>query len=56
VGFGVSQPEHVQAIWQEAEGVVVGSALVREIEKHAKNGRLPDKVADFTRWLKGSTA
>jgi tryptophan synthase alpha chain len=56
VGFGVSQPEHVQAIWQEADGAVVGSALVREIEKHAKNGKLPEKVADFTRWLKGTTA
>ena len=56
VGFGVSSPEHVQAIWQEADGAVVGSALVREIEQHAANGNLTDKVAEFTRWLKGATA
>ena len=34
VGFGISRPEHVQAVWQEADGAVVGSALVREIEEH----------------------
>ena len=56
VGFGISQPEHVQAIWQEADGAVVGSALVREIEKHAGNGNLSEKVAEFTRWLKGTPA
>jgi len=55
VGFGVSLPEHVQAIWQEADGAVVGSALVREIEKHAGNGNLAEKVSEFTRWLKGTT-
>jgi tryptophan synthase alpha chain len=54
VGFGVSRPEHVQAVWQEADGAVVGSALVREIEEHAANGNLPDRVAEFTRWLKGA--
>ena len=56
VGFGISRPEHVQAVWQEADGAVVGSALVREIEQHASNGNLIDKVAEFTRWLKGTTA
>ena len=56
VGFGVSRPEHVQAIWQEADGAVVGSALVREIEQHAANGNLQDKIGEFTRWLKGTAA
>ena len=56
VGFGVSRPEHVQAVWQEADGAVVGSALVREIEQHAKNGNLTEKIAEFTRWLKGTAA
>jgi tryptophan synthase alpha chain len=54
VGFGVSRPEHVQAVWQEADGAVVGSALVREIEEHAANGNLAERVAEFTRWLKGA--
>ncbi len=38
VGFGVSTPEHVRAVWAEADGVVVGSALVHEIEKGLENG------------------
>jgi tryptophan synthase alpha chain len=54
VGFGISRPEHVQAVWQEADGAVVGSALVREIEEHAADGNLADRVAEFTRWLRGA--
>jgi tryptophan synthase alpha chain len=34
VGFGVSKPEHVRAIAQVADGVVVGSALVNVIAAH----------------------
>jgi len=55
VGFGISRPEHVQAVWQEADGAVVGSALVREIEEHAGKD-VADRVAVFTRWLKGTAA
>jgi tryptophan synthase alpha chain len=56
VGFGISRPEHVQAVWQEADGAVVGSALVRAIEEHSRNGNLTDKIAEFARWLKGVAA
>ncbi|MEO0795683.1 MAG: tryptophan synthase subunit alpha [Verrucomicrobiota bacterium] len=31
VGFGVSRPEHVRAVGQAADGVVVGSALVNSL-------------------------
>ena len=37
VGFGVSKPGHVRALGNIADGVVVGSALVSEIEKHPAN-------------------
>ena len=33
VGFGVSQPEHVKALKEIADGVIVGSALVKELDK-----------------------
>ena len=56
VGFGISRPEHLQAVWQEADGAVVGSALVREIEEHAAGGDVANRVAAFTLWLKGEAA
>jgi tryptophan synthase alpha chain len=33
VGFGVSRPEHVQMLRPVADGVIVGSALVRRLEQ-----------------------
>ena len=53
VGFGISRPEHVRAVWQEADAVVVGSAIVREIEQHMGKADLVEKVDAFVRWLKG---
>jgi tryptophan synthase alpha chain len=41
VGFGISTPEQVAAVAALADGVVVGSALVRLIEENASNPRLP---------------
>jgi tryptophan synthase alpha chain len=33
VGFGISRPEHVQMLRDVADGVIVGSALVRRLEQ-----------------------
>jgi tryptophan synthase alpha chain len=33
VGFGVSRPEHVRMLRPDADGVIVGSALVRKLEQ-----------------------
>ena len=33
IGFGVSTPEHVQGFAPLADGVVVGSALIRELNE-----------------------
>jgi tryptophan synthase alpha chain len=35
VGFGVSKPEHVTALSQLADGVVVGSALIQHMAPHS---------------------
>jgi tryptophan synthase alpha chain len=56
VGFGISQPEHVKAVWQEADGAVVGSAMVRTIEENAGFSDVADRVARFTLWLRGEPA
>lgn len=51
VGFGISTPEHVKAVWQIADGAVVGSAIVREIERNIGRSDLVDQVAKFAKWL-----
>jgi len=54
VGFGISRPEHVRAVWQEADGAIVGSSIVKEVEQHAGRPDLVEKVAAFASWLRGS--
>jgi len=39
VGFGVSRPEHVDALRGRADGVIVGSAIVRRFERFAGQPR-----------------
>jgi len=51
VGFGISRPEQVRAVWEIADGAVVGSAIVAQMEKHAASSDLPMRIAGFCRWL-----
>ena len=53
VGFGISRPEHVRAVWQEADAAIVGSSIVKEIEQHIGRPDLVENVAAFAGWLKG---
>jgi tryptophan synthase alpha chain len=53
VGFGISQPEHVKAVWEIADGAVVGSAIVAQIEMLAAASDLPSRIEEFCRWLTG---
>jgi tryptophan synthase alpha chain len=45
VGFGISSPEQVSAVAKVADGVVVGSALVRLVEENEGREDLPDLLA-----------
>jgi tryptophan synthase alpha chain len=54
VGFGISRPEHVKAVWEEADAAIVGSSIVKEIEQHTGKPDMVDKVAAFAAWLKGA--
>ncbi|MDE3196241.1 MAG: tryptophan synthase subunit alpha [Acidobacteriota bacterium] len=45
MGFGISKPEHVAALADKVDGVVIGSAIVRQIEKD------PSQVEAFMRSL-----
>jgi tryptophan synthase alpha chain len=51
LGFGVSTPAHVQEVAKLADGVVVGSAIVKCIEAHSADPDLAAKVEVFTRNL-----
>jgi tryptophan synthase alpha chain len=51
VGFGVSSPTHVREVAAVADGIVVGSALVKCIERHAGTPELQHEVEQFTRRL-----
>jgi tryptophan synthase alpha chain len=49
IGFGIATPEHVAAVAPLADGVIVGSAVVRRIAEHGKElpGRIASAVADL---------
>jgi len=52
VGFGISKPEHVAELGRQVEAVVVGSAIVRLIERNAGNASLEIQLESFVRELK----
>jgi len=51
VGFGVSTAEQVREIWRFADAAVVGSAIVREIEKLTGSPNLVSRIGEFARSL-----
>ena len=48
VGFGISTPEQVREVARFADGVVVGSAIVKCIETNAESSELARKLENFT--------
>ncbi|MFO7973676.1 MAG: tryptophan synthase subunit alpha [Candidatus Hydrogenedentota bacterium] len=51
VGFGISKPEHATEIARYADGVIVGSAIVRMIGKLGDSPETATKVAAFVESL-----
>ncbi|WKZ19915.1 MAG: tryptophan synthase subunit alpha [Candidatus Jettenia sp. CY-1] len=49
VGFGVSTPDHAKMIGKAADGVIVGSAIIREVEQYTNEPleKLVKKVGEF---------
>jgi len=51
VGFGVSNPEQAKLVAQNADAVVVGSAVVNQIAEHGKSKELVKRVSEFVKSL-----
>lgn len=51
VGFGVSTAEQVEEVWRFADAAVIGSAIVRQIERLAGTPDLAGRLGDFARAL-----
>jgi tryptophan synthase alpha chain len=56
VGFGISTAEQVAQVAGLADGVVVGSALVRVVEEHGRGPGLVDAVEERARTLAAALA
>jgi len=52
VGFGISTAEQIRQVWQFAEAAVIGSAIVREIEKLTGSADMVDRIGEFARSLR----
>ena len=51
VGFGISTPDQARRVAQNAEAVVVGSAIVNQIAQHGKEPNLVPQIAEFVKSL-----
>jgi len=54
VGFGISGPEQAKEIAKVADGVIVGSAIIKVIARNLKDKNLIGKVSRFTKALAGA--
>jgi len=52
VGFGVATPEDAAQVSKMADGVIVGSAIVKRIASHQQDPGMVGHVAEFVRSLK----
>jgi tryptophan synthase alpha chain len=53
VGFGISKPEHVRGLREHVDGVIVGSAVVRQVQA---GGELAEKCARVKELCRGLVA
>jgi len=51
VGFGISNPNQAKLVAREADGAVVGSAVVNQIAEHGQSPELVPKVSAFVKSL-----
>ena len=52
IGFGISTPEQARRMASLSDGAIVGSAIVRLLEKHGKDA--PRYVGEYVREMKNA--
>ena len=52
IGFGISTPEQAKRMAELADGVIVGSAIVKLLEQHGKAA--PDYIGAYVKTMKES--
>ncbi len=50
IGFGISTPEQAKKMSEIADGVIVGSAIVRQLEQYGKQA--PEHIGSYVREMK----
>jgi tryptophan synthase alpha chain len=55
VGFGISKPEHIRAMIDGVDAVIVGSAIIKILEEHLDKPGMVDCVGAFIHSLKEAT-
>ena len=56
VGFGISRPEQVSALEGVADGIIVGSAIVRRLAEAANSSAAASSVGAFAKEMRTATA
>ena len=56
VGFGISQPEHARMLAPVADGLIVGSAIMRRIATASESNDRPSVLAGVTEFCKSMLA
>jgi len=51
VGFGISKPEHVKQVAEIADGVIVGSAIVKKVADGGDSDEMVENVKSFVQYL-----
>ena len=52
IGFGISKPEQAEKMSKLADGVIVGSAMVRMVAEYGKDA--PEKLAEYVKSMKAA--